>query len=127
MMKNILMILVLLVLVIVGYKLFQPERAPSSSITDLSNTPPVGAALTTADFDEIQPTYVDLDPNSAAVPVINSTTNSQPTTSRFSCDGRQHCSQMTSCEEATYFTQHCPNTKMDGNHDGVPCEQQLCN
>lgn len=59
MIKNILMILVLLVLVIVGYKLFQPERAPSSSITDLSNTPPVGAALTTADSDEIQPTYVD--------------------------------------------------------------------
>ncbi len=127
MMKNILMILVLLVLVVVGYKIFQPESAPSSSITDSSNTPPVGAALTTADFDEIQPTYVDLDPNSEAVPVITSTTNSQPTTSSFSCDGRQHCSQMTSCEEATYFTQHCPNTKMDGNHDGIPCEQQLCN
>ena len=45
----------------------------------------------------------------------------------FSCDGRTHCSQMTSCEEATYFTQHCPNTKMDGNHDGVPCEKQWCN
>lgn len=59
MMKNILMILVLLVLVIVGYKIFQSESAPSSSITDSSNTPPVGAALTSADSDEIQPTYVD--------------------------------------------------------------------
>ncbi|WP_131669193.1 excalibur calcium-binding domain-containing protein [Psychrobacter pygoscelis] len=45
----------------------------------------------------------------------------------FSCDGRTHCSQMTSCEEATYFIQHCPNTEMDGNHDGVPCERQWCN
>ena len=47
--------------------------------------------------------------------------------SRFQCDGRTHCSQMTSCAEATYFLQHCPNTKMDGNGDGEPCEQQWCN
>jgi hypothetical protein len=46
--------------------------------------------------------------------------------SQFKCDGRTHCSQMTSCAEATYFIQHCPNTKMDGNNDGVPCEKQWC-
>ncbi len=46
---------------------------------------------------------------------------------KFECDGRQHCSQMTSCGEATYFIQHCPNTKMDGDRDGVPCERQWCN
>jgi cold shock CspA family protein len=45
----------------------------------------------------------------------------------FRCDGRTHCSQMTSCAEATYFLQHCPNTQMDGNGDGEPCEQQWCN
>jgi hypothetical protein len=44
----------------------------------------------------------------------------------FKCDGRQYCSQMTSCAEASFFLQHCPNVKMDGNHDGVPCEQQWC-
>lgn len=44
----------------------------------------------------------------------------------FSCDGRTHCSQMTSCAEATYFLQHCPNIKMDGDFDGKPCERQLC-
>ncbi|AOW14373.1 hypothetical protein LPB72_03485 [Hydrogenophaga crassostreae] len=44
----------------------------------------------------------------------------------YQCDGRQHCSQMTSCEEATFFVGHCPGTKMDGDGDGVPCEQQLC-
>ena len=44
----------------------------------------------------------------------------------FSCDGRTHCSQMRSCEEATYFIEHCPGTKMDGNKDGVPCERQWC-
>ena len=46
---------------------------------------------------------------------------------QFACDGRTHCSQMHSCAEATYFIKHCPNTKMDGNNDGVPCEQQWCN
>ncbi len=45
---------------------------------------------------------------------------------RFRCDGRTHCSQMTSCAEATYFLRNCPNTKMDGNNDGIPCERQWC-
>jgi hypothetical protein len=44
----------------------------------------------------------------------------------FTCDGRTRCSQMTSCEEATYFLRNCPGTKMDGDHDGIPCEQQWC-
>ena len=47
-------------------------------------------------------------------------------TPSFSCDGRKYCSQMTSCAEATYFLKNCPGTKMDGNRDGVPCEQQWC-
>jgi hypothetical protein len=40
----------------------------------------------------------------------------------FSCDGRQHCSQMNSRAEAEYFVNNCPNTKMYGDHDGIPCE-----
>lgn len=44
----------------------------------------------------------------------------------FRCDGRTHCSQMTSCAEAEYFLRNCPGTKMDGNRDGVPCERQWC-
>ena len=51
----------------------------------------------------------------------------EPKTATFQCDGRVHCSQMTSCAEAKYFLKNCPGTKMDGDHDGVPCEQQLCN
>jgi len=46
--------------------------------------------------------------------------------SRFRCDGRTLCSHMTSCAEARYFIQNCPNTKMDGDGDGVPCESQWC-
>jgi hypothetical protein len=44
----------------------------------------------------------------------------------FRCDGRTHCSQMTSCEEAKFFLRNCPNTQMDGNGDGIPCETQWC-
>lgn len=44
----------------------------------------------------------------------------------FRCDGRQHCSQMRSCTEARYFLAHCPDVKMDGDADGIPCEEQLC-
>lgn len=46
--------------------------------------------------------------------------------SAFRCDGRTHCSQMTSCREAKFFPDHCPGVQMDGNNDGVPCEQQWC-
>lgn len=44
----------------------------------------------------------------------------------YRCDGRRYCSQMTSCEEATWFLRHCPGTEMDGDGDGVPCERQWC-
>jgi len=43
------------------------------------------------------------------------------------CDGRTHCSQMTSCAEARFFLRNCPGTEMDGDNDGIPCEKQWCN
>ena len=43
------------------------------------------------------------------------------------CDGRTRCSQMTSCDEATYFLRNCPGVEMDGDKDGIPCESQWCN
>ena len=42
------------------------------------------------------------------------------------CDGRKRCSQMRSCEEATWFLKNCPGMEMDGDGDGVPCERQWC-
>ncbi|PKO41198.1 MAG: hypothetical protein CVU30_14470 [Betaproteobacteria bacterium HGW-Betaproteobacteria-3] len=44
----------------------------------------------------------------------------------FQCDGRKYCSQMTSCKEAKFFLKNCPGVEMDGDHDGIPCEQQHC-
>ena len=64
---------------------------------------------------------------SAPVQGIGGLSRSQaPAASRFSCDGRTRCSQMTSCEEATFFLTNCPGTKMDGDGDRVPCEKQWC-
>jgi hypothetical protein len=45
---------------------------------------------------------------------------------QYRCDGRTHCSQMTSCDEAKFFLKNCPGTKMDGDKDGIPCEKQWC-
>jgi cold shock CspA family protein len=48
------------------------------------------------------------------------------TSPAYRCDGRTHCSQMTSCAEATFFLRNCPGTQMDGDGDGIPCERQWC-
>jgi hypothetical protein len=52
---------------------------------------------------------------------------SAPTASTsYRCDGRKHCTQMRSCAEAKFFLSNCPGVKMDGDGDGIPCEDQLC-
>ena len=61
----------------------------------------------------------------ANLPGVNFST-ANASNQQFQCDGRRYCSQMTSCAEATYFLRNCPNTKMDGNNDGIPCERQWC-
>ena len=62
-------------------------------------------------------------PESSMATVVRAPASGIP---QFKCDGRIYCSQMTSCEEATYFLRNCPGVKMDGDNDGVPCEQQWC-
>jgi hypothetical protein len=46
--------------------------------------------------------------------------------SSFRCDGRKYCTQMSSCAEARHFLANCPGVKMDGDNDGIPCEEQWC-
>jgi len=131
-MKKIVMALVLLTVVLVGYKILQPNHSMSDSTTAIATDniadESTNSALTSIDFNDIPPTYVDSDPKAVVSisPTLNSEVNLQPVAASFSCDSRKHCSQMTSCAEATYFIQHCPDTKMDGNNDGIPCEKQWC-
>ncbi|WP_198265162.1 excalibur calcium-binding domain-containing protein [sulfur-oxidizing endosymbiont of Gigantopelta aegis] len=67
------------------------------------------------------------EPIKGSLTVVPSTTykNDRPKNRRissFKCDERQYCSQMNSRAEAIFFNNNCPNTKMDGDYDGIPCE-----
>lgn len=46
--------------------------------------------------------------------------------SNFRCEGKTHCTQMTSCAEATFYLNNCPDSVTDGDGDGQPCEDQWC-
>jgi cold shock CspA family protein len=70
--------------------------------------------------------YSDYVHRTAPLPTFATEQKAEAASSPYRCDGRTHCSQMTSCAEATFFLRNCPNTQMDGNHDGVPCERQWC-
>jgi len=45
---------------------------------------------------------------------------------RFTCEGKTRCTQMTSCEEAMFYLNNCPDSVTDGDNDGRPCEDQWC-
>ncbi|MGB3110035.1 MAG: excalibur calcium-binding domain-containing protein [Psychrobacter alimentarius] len=126
-MKNIIMVIVLLTLALLAYKTLQPKTSISGSTVDAVTDTSTATNSPSTDFNDIPPTYVDSDPSTVSAPIAEPVLSTKPAAPSFTCDGRQHCSQMTSCAEATYFSNNCPNTKMDGNHDGVPCEQQWCN
>ena len=85
----------------------------------------------TTDIELIQPVYeYETVLEESAIDIIPENKSNKTNTSNitnYKCDGRKYCSEMTSCEEATFFINNCPNTKMDGNGDGVPCERQWCN
>ncbi|MBL0722057.1 MAG: excalibur calcium-binding domain-containing protein, partial [Sulfurovum sp.] len=66
---------------------------------------------------------LEVDNVSVNAPVVK---NMYTPSNDLKCDGRQYCSQMTSCEEASYFLRNCPNTKMDRDANGIPCERQWC-
>ncbi|WP_367850323.1 excalibur calcium-binding domain-containing protein [Rhodoferax sp. WC2427] len=43
-----------------------------------------------------------------------------------STDAAQWWSRPPCTPEAKYFLANYPGVRMDGNHDGVPCEMQWC-
>lgn len=82
----------------------------------------LGAMIFAAGYKFLAPRFN----TSAAEPATLVSTQLTAEPSGFVCDGRTHCSQMTSCAEATYFIRNCPNTQMDGDGDSEPCESQWC-
>src|SRR5690606_35109554 len=61
-------------------------------------------------------------PVTVTSPALSAPKRVQTENHNFKCDGRQHCSEMRSRAEAEFFIRNCPNTKMDGDNDGIPCE-----
>jgi hypothetical protein len=48
-----------------------------------------------------------------------------PSGGGFTCGSKRYCSQMNSCEEATFYYRQCGLSRLDGDSDGTPCES-LC-
>lgn len=104
-----------------GSSRFRPRRSPVAGAIGILLVVAMGAYgynTYRRHVGHVAPTSVDVAPTGERVLA--------PGPSQYSCDGRTYCSQMTSCAEATYFLQNCSGTQMDGNNDGVPCEQQWC-
>lgn len=104
--NTIIPLLIIVAIVIFGFKQYQEfNEAPAiDEVPVLTN-------------EDIQP-----------MPMYETKARTQATaTPRFQCEaGKTHCSHMSSCAEATFYIQNCPNTQMDGNGDGIPCERQWC-
>lgn len=43
----------------------------------------------------------------------------------FTCGAKRTCGQMSSCAEARHYLAVCGLSRLDGDHDGIPCES-LC-
>lgn len=100
--SNLLKLLVVVAIALGGYYAFQKYQA-KQQLDELS-----------------KPIYSTHTKNVSSI--SNQSTKPTTTNENFKCDGRTKCSQMTSREEANYFVAHCPNTEMDGDHDGIACE-----
>lgn len=87
----------------------EPQASPSVAVSKTRVYAPPPAEITTPEPQE----FVASEP-------------APPASVQYRCDGRTRCSQMTSCDEAKFFLRNCPGTQMDGDGDGIPCEQQWC-
>jgi endonuclease YncB( thermonuclease family) len=49
----------------------------------------------------------------------------RPTEPSHTCGAKTYCGEMADCDEAYFHLEQCGLTRLDGDSDGVPCEQ-LC-
>jgi cold shock CspA family protein len=117
------------------YRLSEPAKRPRKPgllghLISLGFVVALGAYGYSEYTGRVNPQTVTESQTSDTVTAVES--SDSPVSVSFHCDGRTHCSQMTSCAEAKFFLRNCPNVKMDGDRngrgrgDGVPCEQQWC-
>ena len=113
----------ILIALAIGYGAWHYYLKPPESpvITNIADD---GSQLSAPVIQAPQPTFLPIRSSEPARAAAAPSTN-------FRCDGRTYCSQMRSCEEATYFLRNCPGVKMDGGDgqgvpNGIPCERQWC-
>jgi len=56
----------------------------------------------------------------------HSFSNTQEPVFNYDCLGKINCSEMNSCEEAKFYLINCPDTQLDPDGDGIPCETGVC-
>jgi len=119
-------LIVLLIVAAIGWQIYGNYRQRLPQL-NLFNDQSVERSAQSATSRPHSKVYTDIrlpeSPSQQLLPSLNAPV----TAANRRCDGRTYCSQMTSCEEATWFLKNCPGTKMDGNNDGTPCEKQWCN
>jgi endonuclease YncB( thermonuclease family) len=49
----------------------------------------------------------------------------KPDSPEPACGAKKRCAEMSSCEEARFYLESCGLSRLDPDHDGVPCES-LC-
>lgn len=105
----------------------EPQTAPveASTLPSPRTTKPTPASKK-REPRALTPTVRKTEPE-VSEPSVATSTPEPRVSSPYRCDGRTRCSQMNSCAEATFFLRNCPGTQMDGDNDGIPCEQQWCN
>lgn len=54
------------------------------------------------------------------------TVASRSQSASFTCGRKTYCREMTSCAEALFYLRRCGLSRIDGDGDGVPCEQRHC-
>ena len=71
---------------------------------------------------QIQGSY---NPYIEKIKTVQAKTSTPAPHSKFQCEKKRYCKQMTSCSEAKFHLHKCGNSKLDRDKDGTPCES-LC-
>jgi len=107
------------------YRLVERQRITQSAPAAPITTPEPEPSATVGANKKREP-QVYVPPAEVTTPEPQEFVASEPAPVQSRCDGRTRCSQMTSCDEAKFFVKNCPGVQMDGDGDGIPCEQQWC-
>lgn len=53
---------------------------------------------------------------------VKASVESTESSSGFECAGKSKCGEMSSCAEAKFYLNECGVSRLDRDHDGMPCE-----